>query len=108
MAANARVLRNQLDIGNLFDEGPLAVFEFLSTEGLICETLICDKCTPIEALAREAPDGEGVLHEMKLVFRDGELRWRCSAHHERTIRHHSEFFSWEHETTVNGRNNSNR
>uniref|UniRef100_A0A914W1T5 Transposase n=1 Tax=Plectus sambesii TaxID=2011161 RepID=A0A914W1T5_9BILA len=45
---------------------------------------------------------------MKVFQRSGELRWRCMARYERTIRHHSEFFTWEHETTVNGRNNSNR
>jgi hypothetical protein len=107
MAARARVIVNLMDLADLFHDGPLAVFEFLSQQGLILEEMICDKCMPIEALVHDAPD-VGELHEMNLVFRNGELRWRCSKHHERTIRHHSEFFTWEHETTADGRNNSNR
>uniref|UniRef100_A0A914WP24 ISXO2-like transposase domain-containing protein n=1 Tax=Plectus sambesii TaxID=2011161 RepID=A0A914WP24_9BILA len=103
--AEARVLRSQSDIVRLFDEGPFAVFDFLSENGLIASEMLCDKCMPLDA-----PPGEGELQEMKKVVRDGEIRWRCygTARHERTIRHHAEFFTWQGETSVDGRNNFNR
>uniref|UniRef100_A0A914VS85 ISXO2-like transposase domain-containing protein n=1 Tax=Plectus sambesii TaxID=2011161 RepID=A0A914VS85_9BILA len=103
-AADAvRELRNIRDIVNLFYEGPDAVFQFLTQHGLIMESMLCDKC-----LTLEGPIDCEVDAEMSLFRRNNELRWRCKARHERTIRHHSEFFIWEHDITANGRNNSNR
>uniref|UniRef100_A0A914XIR7 Uncharacterized protein n=1 Tax=Plectus sambesii TaxID=2011161 RepID=A0A914XIR7_9BILA len=100
--AEARVLQSQSDIVRLFD---FAVFDFLSENGLIVSEMLCDKCMPLDALP-----GEGELQEMKKVVRDGEIRWRCysTVRHERTIRHHAEFFTWQGDTSVEGRNNFSR
>uniref|UniRef100_A0A914WV94 Uncharacterized protein n=2 Tax=Plectus sambesii TaxID=2011161 RepID=A0A914WV94_9BILA len=98
----ARELRNIRDIVNLFYEGPNAVFQFLTQHSLIMESMICDKC-----MLLDGPIDCDIDVEMKLFRRNSELRWRCSAPHERTIRHHLEFFTWEHGTAINGCNNSN-
>uniref|UniRef100_A0A914VZT1 Uncharacterized protein n=1 Tax=Plectus sambesii TaxID=2011161 RepID=A0A914VZT1_9BILA len=101
----ARVLRSQSDIVRLFEEGPFAVFDFLSEHGLVASEMLCDKCMPLDALPEE-----GEFQEMRRIVRNGEVGWRCSARvrHERTIRHHAEFFTWQGATSANGRNNFNR
>uniref|UniRef100_A0A914X907 ISXO2-like transposase domain-containing protein n=1 Tax=Plectus sambesii TaxID=2011161 RepID=A0A914X907_9BILA len=101
----ARVLRSQSDIVRLFEEGPAAVFDFLSGNGLVASEMLCDKCMPIDALPEE-----GEFQEMRRIVRDGEVRWRCNGRvrHERTLRHHAEFFTWQEDTSANGRNNFNR
>jgi hypothetical protein len=102
MAALVRELSNQADIVKLFAEGNRAVFEFLSAHGLVMEEMLCDKCYDIET-------GIGEQIQMKLVDRKEKgLYWRCAARHERTIRHHSEFFTWSIDITTDGRNNCNK
>ena len=101
----ARVLRSQSDIIRLCEDGPFAVFDFLSENGLIVSEMLCDKCMPLDALPEE-----GEFQEMRRIVRNGEVGWRCygRARHERTIRHHAEFFTWQGATSANGRNNFNR
>jgi len=103
-----RVLRNQADIVKLCLEGERAVYDFLSNQGLLMDdkSYHCDKCF------NEAT-GIGEIDVVSLIRRGEKLRFRCSARkedgrHERSIRHNSEFFTWAHDTTVDGRNNSNR
>ena len=82
----ARELRNIRDIVNLFYEGPDAVFQFLTQHGLIMGSMLCDKCLPLDG-----PIDCEVDAKMSLFRQNNELRWRCKARHEQTIRHHSEF-----------------
>uniref|UniRef100_A0A914WPX3 ISXO2-like transposase domain-containing protein n=1 Tax=Plectus sambesii TaxID=2011161 RepID=A0A914WPX3_9BILA len=71
--AEARVLRSQSDIVRLFEEGPRAVFEFLSENGLVASEMLCDKCMPIDALPEE-----GEIQEMRTIVRNGEVGWQLS------------------------------
>ncbi len=79
MAVPARELINLEDVYELFNEGQQAVFDYLTSQGLLISEMHCDKCF-------DAETGVGEVNPMRLIHRTNKLMWRCTA---RCIREYS-------------------
>ena len=75
----ARELENLEDIFVLFTEGHPAVFDYLTSQGLLISDMHCNKCF-------NAQTGVGEIVPMRIVRRPSGLMWRCTAPHERTLK----------------------